>query len=90
MARCLIGSDSSGLSDPFVRVVFGKHCKMTRVINESISPVWDETLVMDDIDLYGFIDRIVKNPPDIVVEIFDDDLFVSRERMNIVTVRCLL
>lgn len=62
-----------------MRIVFGKHCKMTRVINESISPVWDETLVMDDIDLYGFIDRIVKNPPDIVVEIFDDDLFVSRE-----------
>lgn len=73
MARSLIGSDSSGLSDPFVRVMFGKHCKTSRIINESISPVWDETLVIDDIELHGFLDRIVKSPPDVVIELYDYD-----------------
>ena len=30
-ARSLIGSDSSGLSDPFARVVFGEHSRTTQV-----------------------------------------------------------
>lgn len=30
-ARSLIGSDASGLSDPFARVIIGEHCKSTQV-----------------------------------------------------------
>jgi len=30
-ARSLIGSDASGLSDPFARVVCGEYCKTTQV-----------------------------------------------------------
>ncbi len=32
-ARSLIGSDASGLSDPFARVVFGDQSLCTQVIN---------------------------------------------------------
>ena len=31
-ARSLIGSDDSGLSDPFARVIMGEYCKTTQVI----------------------------------------------------------
>ena len=30
-ARSLIGSDDSGLSDPFARVIMGEYCKTTQV-----------------------------------------------------------
>lgn len=30
-ARSLIGSDASGLSDPFARVIIGEYCKSTQV-----------------------------------------------------------
>ena len=30
-ARSLIGSDDSGLSDPFARIVIGEYCKTTQV-----------------------------------------------------------
>lgn len=32
-ARSLIGSDASGLSDPFARVIIGEYCKVTQVCN---------------------------------------------------------
>ena len=30
-ARSLIGSDNSGLSDPFARIIIGEHCRSTQV-----------------------------------------------------------
>ena len=30
-ARSLIGSDASGLSDPFARVICGEYCRITQV-----------------------------------------------------------
>ena len=77
MARNLIGADGSGLSDPFARVIFNKHCKVSRIIDESISPVWDETLIIDNIEISGFMECIAKHPPDVVVELYDYDTLVS-------------
>ncbi|XP_026730449.1 otoferlin-like isoform X2 [Trichoplusia ni] len=72
-ARSLIGSDSSGLSDPFARIVIGESTGTTQVIDETLSPTWDELLVFDDILLYSTIERIKADPPTIVIEIFDQD-----------------
>ncbi|CAK1554752.1 unnamed protein product [Leptosia nina] len=72
-ARSLIGSDSSGLSDPFARVVIGDCSATTQVIDETLSPTWDELLVFDDVLLYSTIDQIKKDPPTIAIEIFDQD-----------------
>ena len=76
-ARNLIGSDDSGLSDPFARVIFGTHCKSTQVQNETLNPMWDQTLCFDDVVLYGPMEHILKDPPVILVEFFDHDAFVS-------------
>ncbi|XP_045490218.1 otoferlin-like [Pieris rapae] len=72
-ARSLIGSDSSGLSDPFARVVIEDCSATTQVIDETLSPTWDELLVFDDVLLYSTIDEIKKNAPTICIEIFDQD-----------------
>ncbi|XP_047543400.1 otoferlin-like [Vanessa atalanta] len=72
-ARSLIGSDSSGLSDPFARVVIEECSATTKVIDETLSPTWDELLVFQDITLYSTMDQIKTEPPTIVVEIFDQD-----------------
>uniref|UniRef100_A0A8D8QAC2 Otoferlin n=1 Tax=Cacopsylla melanoneura TaxID=428564 RepID=A0A8D8QAC2_9HEMI len=72
-ARSLIGSDASGLSDPFARVLIGEYCKTTQVIDETLSPTWDETLVFEEILVYGIRDEIQADPPVIIIEIFDQD-----------------
>ncbi|XP_069993363.1 otoferlin-like isoform X1 [Penaeus vannamei] len=72
-ARSLIASDNSGLSDPFARVIIGEHCRETQVIDETLSPTWDEMLVLDDILVYGTKEEMKAQPPLIVVEIFDQD-----------------
>lgn len=72
-ARSLIGSDASGLSDPFARVIAGEFTKTTQVIDETLSPTWDELLVFEEVLIYGAADEIQRDPPAIVVEIFDQD-----------------
>ncbi len=72
-ARSLIGSDASGLSDPFARVICGEYTKVTQVIDETLSPTWDELLVFDEILVYGRREDIKANPPVVIVEIYDQD-----------------
>ncbi|KAI8430624.1 hypothetical protein MSG28_000832 [Choristoneura fumiferana] len=72
-ARSLIGSDSSGLSDPFAKVIIGSSTATTQVIDETLSPTWDELLLFEDILLYSTIEQIRADPPTIVIEIFDQD-----------------
>ncbi|XP_058978172.1 otoferlin-like [Musca domestica] len=72
-ARSLIGSDASGLSDPYATVYITEYAKTTQVIEETLSPTWDELLVFDEILVYGTKDEIKKNPPTIIIEIYDQD-----------------
>ncbi|KAK3744957.1 hypothetical protein QZH41_000287 [Actinostola sp. cb2023] len=73
-ARSLIGSDASGLSDAFGRVIFTHLVSDTRVIWETRSPTWDQTLNFQEIVLWGDVNEIAVNPPTIVIEIFDKDI----------------
>ncbi|KAH9496796.1 hypothetical protein Btru_010276 [Bulinus truncatus] len=72
-ARQLIGSDASGLSDPFARIAFAEQSMATQVIEQTLSPTWDEMLILKEVQMYGTMDDIVDDPPTIVVEIFDQD-----------------
>ncbi|XP_055682391.1 otoferlin [Lutzomyia longipalpis] len=72
-ARSLIGSDASGLSDPYATVFITEFSKTTQVIEETLSPTWDELLVFDEILVYGAKDEIRRDPPTIVIEIYDQD-----------------
>lgn len=43
------------------------------MIDETLSPTWDELLIFDEILIYGTADEIKHDPPPIVIEIFDQD-----------------
>ena len=75
-ARSLIGSDASGLSDPYARIAFGDQSVCTQVIEETLSPTWDEMLIIHEVTMYGLMQEIADNPPTMVVEIFDQDKVV--------------
>ena len=44
-----------------------------QVIDETLSPTWDELLVFEEIQVYGRREDIKANPPTIVIEIYDQD-----------------
>lgn len=51
-----------------------------QVIDETLSPTWDEMLIFNEVVLYGNMEEIKDEPPTIVVEIFDQDRVVSQAR----------
>lgn len=72
-ARGLIAADSTGLSDPFAKVTFVSHCQTTKVISQTLSPTWNQMLLFNNIILHGELQDIVDDPPNIVIELYDDD-----------------
>ena len=40
--------------------------------------MWDETLIFEDIFIYGVREDLLRNPPTVTVEVFDFDLVVSK------------
>ncbi|XP_053101941.1 fer-1-like protein 6 [Hemicordylus capensis] len=72
-ARGLIAADSSGLSDPFAKVTFVSHCQTTKIIQQTLSPTWNQMLLFNNILLHGDGKEIAEFPPRIVVELYDDD-----------------
>ncbi|XP_064639493.1 otoferlin-like isoform X3 [Lineus longissimus] len=73
LCRGLIGSDDSGLSDPFARVICFDRCVTTRICPETLSPCWDQLLTIDNVDIYFGSEDIKVDPPMIIIEIFDHD-----------------
>lgn len=71
--RTVLGSDASGLSDPFVRLVFGHHVVTTRIIKQTRSPVWDEMFDLGDIEMCQSPEELKRNPPLILLNVFDQD-----------------
>ena len=76
-ARSHIGSDASGLSDPFARIVLGEQSQCTQVVEETLSPTWDEMLIFNEVVLFGQIEELKQDPPTLVIELFDQDRVVS-------------
>ncbi|GAB6022296.1 hypothetical protein CHUAL_006419 [Chamberlinius hualienensis] len=81
-ARSLMASDSSGFSDPFARVIISDQSQTTQVIDETLSPTWDEMLVFHDVVIYGNKTSIKANPPTLIVEVYDQDKVGKAEFMG--------
>ncbi|NXT00759.1 FR1L6 protein, partial [Jacana jacana] len=72
-ARGLIAADNTGLSDPFAKVTFTSHCQTTKIISQTLSPTWNQMLLFNSIVLHGDREEIAQFPPEIVIELYDDD-----------------
>ncbi|NXP46423.1 FR1L4 protein, partial [Heliornis fulica] len=78
-ARGILPAGVSGLSDPFVRVVFSTHCQATRVLEETLSPMWNELLLFDQLIIDGKKEELKTEAPIIIINLFSHNKFGSPE-----------
>uniref|UniRef100_A0A4W5KZE4 C2 domain-containing protein n=1 Tax=Hucho hucho TaxID=62062 RepID=A0A4W5KZE4_9TELE len=81
-ARGLIAADSTGLSDPFARVTFLTHSHTTAIINQTLTPTWNQMLLMTRVTLHGDLTHLEQEPPRIVIEVYDDDALGKAEYLG--------
>ncbi|XP_063167450.1 myoferlin-like [Candoia aspera] len=72
-ARDLMGSTVKGTADPLAHVSFLHVSHCTHVINGTLHPCWNETLLFEDVLIYGDPRGTEQDPPIVAVEIFDND-----------------
>ena len=53
-------------------------------MSETLSPTWDQTLVFHDIVLHADGAVVAKNPPVVIIEIFDFDKIVGAMNLNFI------
>uniref|UniRef100_A0A8D0ALZ8 Myoferlin n=1 Tax=Sander lucioperca TaxID=283035 RepID=A0A8D0ALZ8_SANLU len=81
-ARNLCAMDKDSFSDPYAHVSFLHVSKTTEVIRSTLNPTWDQTLIFEDIEIYGDPQTIARNPPDVVLELCDSDKVGKDEPMG--------
>ncbi|KAJ8383948.1 hypothetical protein AAFF_G00213170 [Aldrovandia affinis] len=81
-ARGLIAADSSGLSDPFAKVSFLSQSQTTAIINQTLTPTWNQMLLFSSLTLHGELSDLVEEPPRIVIELYDDDALGKAEYLG--------
>lgn len=64
------------IPDPYVHVSFLHLSKTTEVIRTTLNPTWDQTLIFENIEIYGDPQAVAHNPPDVVLELYDSDQVV--------------
>ncbi|KAL3284373.1 hypothetical protein HHI36_018537 [Cryptolaemus montrouzieri] len=69
------GYDESTLSDTMVRIHFWDDCQESTIEQQTLNPVWNQTLIFKRIITYGPIPFIQTNPPSIIIEVLDRDKF---------------
>ncbi|XP_040293895.1 myoferlin isoform X2 [Bufo bufo] len=72
-ARNLTPMDKDSFSDPYAHVSFLHRSKTTETIHFTLNPTWDQTLIFNEVDIYGDPHAVAQNPPVVVIEIFDSD-----------------
>lgn len=57
-------------------------CVWCQVISQTLSPTWNQSLLMARLLLTGDLQYIQEEPPRIVIEVYDDDALVSKGLNN--------
>ncbi|KFP70908.1 Fer-1-like 4, partial [Acanthisitta chloris] len=78
-ARGILPADDNGLSDPFARVLFSTHCQTTRMLEETLSPMWNELLLFDQLIIDGKKEELKTETPIVVINLFSHNKFGSPE-----------
>ncbi|XP_054916786.1 dysferlin isoform X6 [Poeciliopsis prolifica] len=81
-ARDLLPMDKDSFSDPYAIVSFLHQSQRTVTIRNTLNPTWDQTLIFYEVEIFGDPDATAANPPNIVVELFDEDSYGADEFMG--------
>ena len=63
-------------ADPYAKISFENQCQITRVIKQTVCPEWDQTLIFEDIQMYGSPSTVAESAPYVNIELFDKDQVV--------------
>ncbi|KAF7238942.1 Fer-1-like protein 4, partial [Varanus komodoensis] len=74
-ARGILPADENGLSDPFAKVVFSTQCQTTQVLEETLSPMWNELLLYDQLIIDGKKEDLKTETPIAIINMFDHNKF---------------
>ncbi len=58
-------------------MAFLNQSQVTEKLEKTLCPTWDQTLIFEQVEIHGEPKQIAQKPPEIVLEIFDHDTFVS-------------
>lgn len=72
-ARNMASMDKDSFSDPYAHVSFLHLSKTTEKLQATLNPTWDQTLIFNNVEIYGDPRNIAARPPDVVVEFYDHD-----------------
>ncbi|XP_051578034.1 dysferlin-like isoform X2 [Myxocyprinus asiaticus] len=81
-ARDLLAMDKDSFSDPYAIVSFLHQSQKTVTIRNTLNPTWDQTLIFYEVEIFGDIHVTERNPPNIVVELYDQDTYGADEFMG--------
>lgn len=68
---------SFSVLDPYAHVSFLHRSKTTEIIHATLNPTWDQTIIFDEIEIYGEPQTVLQNPPKVIIELFDNDQVVG-------------
>ena len=70
------------ITDPYCVVSFGQYSQKTLVKEQTLTPVWNETCLFDNVEIFGNKNVLKESPPLVVIELYDEDSIVSKTREN--------
>uniref|UniRef100_A0A915PZJ4 C2 domain-containing protein n=1 Tax=Setaria digitata TaxID=48799 RepID=A0A915PZJ4_9BILA len=81
-ARDLLPINRHG-SRAFVRVLFLNRCQETAIVENTVDPIWNETLIFKRVIICGGMVSVRKDPPVVIVEVCSDafnssEIFLGR------------
>ena len=65
------------LLDPYVVLSCINASQRSKTLTETLSPKWEETLILNNIRICGSPRAVVASPPTVALEFYDKDTIVS-------------
>ncbi|XP_078523102.1 myoferlin-like isoform X2 [Lissotriton helveticus] len=80
--RNLRTSERRSLFNSFIQVAFLHVSQYTEAKKGSLNPRWDQTILFQEVLIYGNLQSILEDPPYVTLELFDKNIFDQNEYLG--------